>query len=188
MSDIDRELEEICKGSNSTKRYYKGIGMEKFYQQHQKKSLVKYLLPYLRHPRLKNYQLMENHNKTEMIPNKTYIKYIDIDNVFADHFIGKHIKAGGILIGCGKMMGENFVNKDKPTEWTHLMLKFDPSVIVDRKGNVVRGRLEVRTFVICMNKNYIFYKNFENDRRLIMQRQMDKIEVKLKDKYGNIIQ
>jgi len=180
MYNIDQELEIICKESG-TKDFFDSLGLSDFYQNHQPKSLTKYLLPYLRHPRLKYYQLLENHNKPKLEPKKTYIKYINIDKAFIDHEIGSHIKSGGILIGCGKLINDKFIKSNYSLEWSHLMLKFDPSVIVNKKGKVVRGRLEVRTFVIKISKNYIFYRNFENDKRGFMQRQKDKIEVELKD-------
>jgi hypothetical protein len=186
MDQIDRELEEICK-DHSTENFYKEQGLEKFYKNYQRKSLTNYLSKYLQMSRLKDYRLLHNKNKTKLVPKKTYIKYISIDDAYIDKYYDDHIKAGGILIDCGKLIGDKFVSMDDPSEWYCLMLKFDPSVIINKKGQVVRDRLEPRVFFINLSKHYVFFRRFENGFRDLMHRMMEKIEVELIDENGRIV-
>jgi len=161
--------------------------LNKFLQQYKPKSLTKYLTPYMHHQKLKKYQLLKNHNKSELIPTKTYIKYINIDDADDGKFKVEHIKSGGILIGCGKMINNKFVESKNPGEWRYMMLKFDPSPIRNDKGNIIKKRYNPRIFYICVSKYYIFYRIFVNDFRILLEKEKDKIDVELKDRRGNII-
>lgn len=155
--------------------------LDVFFENHQPKSLTKYLSPYLNHRKLKNYKLLEN-NKTSLIPTKTYIKYIVIDDASEGKFRSSHIKAGGILIAGGKYANNKFVESDNPIEWKILKLKFDPSPSLDEKGRPVKR--EPRIFYISMSKYYIFYKNFDNGLRDFLRGQREKIDVQLLDSKG----
>lgn len=187
MDQLESELKEICK-DHSIENFYKKNGLGNFYKKHKPNSLSNYLAPYMRHRRLKNYHLLEYHNKTKIVPTKTYIKYINIDDAKDGNFRSSHIKAGGILIGCGKFVNDKFVELDDPLQWKILKLKFDPSAIIDKKnGKIVRDRIDPRIFHININKNYVFYKNFDNGMYDIMKNRMDRIEVVLCDSKGKIV-
>lgn len=155
-----------------------------FLQTYRPKNLQQYLAPYMRHRKLINYKLLEN-DKTVLVPTKTYIKYIDIDDGVEGKFRSSHIKAGGILIGCGKFIGKKFVELGNPAECTVLKLKFDPSAMLNEKGQIIKERGEARIFYIKTSKYYLFYRSFDNGLRDIMKNRIGEIE--LLDSRGNKI-
>lgn len=119
---------------------------------------------YLKCPKLKNYTFMDN-NIDALVPLKTYVKYVKIDEENTDKKYNTHIKSGGILL-AGGIYRDKFIKRTNNKTWTHLMLKYDPSKITDDNGNIVDGRLdEPIIFTIKIASNYIFYKKFGNDKR-----------------------
>lgn len=170
-----------------SKNNTKDFDLNIFLKNYKPKSLYDDLKVYILHPKLKNYELINYHNKIKLIPKRTYIKYISMENTFKYKNIGNNIKSGGILIGCGKLANDKFVHSNNPNEWRFLLLKFDPSAIIDEKGNLVRPRIEPRTFLINMSKHYIFYRSFQGDARSLMERRKYKIEVEFKDRHGKIV-
>lgn len=137
--------------------------LDNFLNSYRPKSLVRFLKPYLNHRKLLGYQLLESHNKTieNLTVKQTYIKYIKITDAEEGKFKSEHIKAGGILIACGKMINNMFVTSDDPRDWDILKLKFDPSPIFDKKGNVIQERIDPRIYHIKISKYYVFFKKFE---------------------------
>lgn len=168
-NQIKHDLKKICEDTY-TKNFFKEIGLGNFYRTHKAVSLKESLQPYISQRRLANYNLLEKNYYCNLVPNKTYIKYISIDKAFTDKKYDSHIKSGGILIGCGMVCDNKFVSCDDPAKWTYLLLKFDPSAIVNNNGKVVRDRIRPRTFVIKISKCYLFYKLFVNNKRDYMNR------------------
>jgi hypothetical protein len=170
-----------------------------FLQTYRPKSLKQYLAPYMHHRKLVNYALLEN-DKSALICSKTYVKYINIEDASDGKFRSSHIKAGGILIGCGKFVGKKFIETDNPLEWSScvlkrtssessmrsvLKLKFDPSVVRNEKGEIIKERSDAKIFYIKLSKYYIFYRQFDNGIRDIMKNRIGEIE--LLDSKGNKI-
>ena len=158
--------------------------LDTFLKNHKPKSLTKYLSPYMNHRKLKNYFLLEN-DKSELIPTKTYIKYIAIEDASDGKFRSSHIKTGGILIAGGKYSDNKFVESENPLEWKVLKLKFDPSPPLDKKGRPKKR--EPIIFCISMSKYYIFYKKFENGLADYFKAKLENIEVELLDFKGKNI-
>lgn len=143
--------------------------LESFLKNYKPKSLVKYLQPYMTLSKLRRYHLLEDHNKSELIVRRTYVKYIKIDQTFKKKKLCNDVKTGGILIGGGIFQGDKFLNRDDVKEWKYLMLKFDPSFII-QKNKINQQRLDKpRIFFIKMNNNYIFFRRFVNDKRSFME-------------------
>lgn len=156
-----------------------------FLKNYQPKSLVNFLAPYMHHKKLANYTLMEHQNKSDLVPTKTYIKYINIDDAIEGKFRSSHIKAGGILIGCGRLVGKKFIQSNDSRQWRILQLKFDPSAIIDNTGRVVKDRMDPIIFHININKCYVFYKHFDNGMRDFMKNA--RYDVELIDSKGNVV-
>lgn len=115
--------------------------------------------------KLKKYIYLNN-QIDNLIPFKTYIKYIKYDDAFKNNKYDTHIKSGGILL-AGGVYRDKFIKKMDNTKWTHLMLKYDPSKVINEDGNLVDGRLtNPIIFVIKIANNYVFYRKFENDQRI----------------------
>ncbi|AYV85577.1 MAG: hypothetical protein Satyrvirus24_1, partial [Satyrvirus sp.] len=112
-----------------------------------KKRLEDHLKPYLECEKLKSYELLKKENMKELKPQQTYIKYIKFTNEYKDDDYNSHIR-GGLLLQGGIMRGSEFYKKSDQSEWTHLMLKFDPSPIVDKKNRIIERRLD---------EKYIFF-------------------------------
>lgn len=148
-----------------------------------KEDLKTYLAPYMKHKKLINYKLVEKNNRDEILPSKTYIKYIDIDDAKdGEKFRSSHIKSGGFLLGCGKLIGNKFICLDDPKEWKIMKLKFDPSAFVDEKGKV-KKRIDPLVFFINLSKNYVFFRVFQNGMRDMMKN----IEIELVNTKGKVI-
>jgi hypothetical protein len=149
MDQVKLDLEEICK-DRSTENFYKKIGLEDFHKKFKsnRNTLVDYLAPYMRHPKLKDYYLLENHNKLQLNSKKTYIKYIKIDDAIAGNFRSDHIKVGGVLIGCGRAINNKFVESDDPSQWIILRLKYYSSTNA------------IKIVHINVLKCYVFFRNF----------------------------
>ena len=110
--------------------------------------------------KLKKYTWLDN-QIDKLIPQETYVKYIKTADAFKDKKYETHIKAGGILL-AGGIYQDKFVKKIDSRKWTHLMLKYDPDKVRDKNGNLVDARLiDPIIFVIKLNNNYVFYRNFE---------------------------
>lgn len=121
------------------------------------------LTPYLRSPKLKGYQLLTD--KTKLVPMKTYIKYIKPGDVFEGIDWSSHIKAGGILLKGGYYADHQFHQLADPNEWTHLLLKFDPSPMEDEEGNIQERLDKPRIFTIKIDNYHVFYKTFSGNMR-----------------------
>lgn len=170
------KLDYLC-SDNSTHDFFKDLGLESFYKSYKTKNLD--LSKYQNHPLLQNYHLLTD--KKNLNISKTYIKYVSAQKIHRPIIKNKYIKSGGILIGHGKMYGKKFIHLDDPTKSTHLLLKFDPSMMV-KSDNIIK--IEPRIFVIKMSNYYIYYRHYTKSHRDILK---EKIEVILKDKYGNIV-
>jgi hypothetical protein len=134
-----------------------------FFKQFRKnyKPKVLDLSPYLRRPRLNGYKILNE--KKDLVPYKTYVKYINISDAFQDENLDSHIHTGGILLKGGKR-ADKFYEVENPAEWTHLLLKYDPSPIIDEDDNVIRDRLaKPRTFTIKISNYHVFYRTFGNN-------------------------
>lgn len=144
---------------------------QKFRQNYQPKKVD--LTPYLRSPKLRGYSQLKNNS--DLIPLKTYIRYIKPEDIFEGFNWSSHIKAGGILLKGGYYANDKFHPLNNPNEWTHLLLKFDPSPMEDKDGKIHERLSEPRIFSIKINKYYIFYKRFSDDLR----RDFENIKVEL---------
>ena len=149
--------------------------LDEFLKNYKPKSLKKILEPYLQCKKLKSYQLLEHHNKYELVPFSTYIKYIKIDNAFKDKHYSDHVR-GGLLLSGGRYIKGEYTKTDDPSIWTHLMLKFDPTpidddnMVVNRSAALSVKQQAALTFMIQISRCYVFYKKFvnyhdDNDKR-----------------------
>jgi hypothetical protein len=138
--------------------------INQFLKSYRPKNLTTYLVPYLKCVALKGYHLLEHYNADKLIPRRTYVKYIKIDEAFKDGFYDNHIRPGGILIGGGHIINGMFNKTHNNKLWTHLMLKYDPEPLIDETGKIIRERFDKpKIFLIKMSKYYIFYKHFDVD-------------------------
>ena len=136
------------------------------------------LTSYLRCPKLKGYRIMKK--KSELVPLKTYIKYIKLEDANDGFDLSSHIKAGGILLKGGYYSKSKFVNDRNPDRWTHLLLKFDPNPIERYSSDSadddnIQEPIEKRTFSIKISNYHIFYKSFSRGNREFFE----KIDIEL---------
>lgn len=162
------------------------FNLDLFLKDYKPKSLEKFMSPYINHKRLKEYILMDDNNKRNLRSTKTYIKYINIDD--AEKLIPKsnYIKRGGILLGCGKFIGNKFIKSEDMNQWKYLMIKSDPSPLENDDGTANEER-KSRIFFLKISKHYIFYKRFDNSLRDILRRRLEEMDLELKDNQGNIV-
>ena len=125
------------------------------------------LTPYMRSPKLRGYRLLKD--KTDLVLKKTYIKYVKPGDVFDGINWSSHIKAGGILLKGGFYADNQFHQLTNPVEWTHLLLKFDPSPMEDEDGNQYERLAEPRIFTIKIDNYHVFYRTFDGGMRNFMQ-------------------
>ena len=139
--------------------------LNKFLENNKPKSVEKWLGPYMRTDKLDNYMYMKKKKDiARLLPLKTYIKYIRIEDSCGNKKRKKsHIKCGGILISGGTFCNKKYVVLDDPKEWTHLTLKYDPSVTVDPDGKVISDRVVPYVYKIKLSKVHVFYKIFGID-------------------------
>ena len=150
-----------------------------FLNNYKSKSLANELEPYLKCKKLQNYILLTQSNKTNLIHQQTYIKFIKIEESFKDKLYSTHIRSGGILLNGGMMHNDKFKKLDDKNKWTHLLLKYDPAPKVNNKGKVIQARIEPHIYVISLKKCYVFYKIYNTKRNNML----DLLEVILvKDK------
>lgn len=121
------------------------------------------LTPYLRTRKLRGYKLLKNNS--ELIPMKSYIRYVKTEDVFEGIDWNSHIKAGGILLKGGYYANDKFYQLNDQSEWTHLLLKFDPSPMTDDNDNIYERLTKPKIFTIKINKYHIFYKSFNGGLR-----------------------
>lgn len=133
-----------------------------------------YIEPYRLLPRLEEYRLMTS-DKSVLVPNKTFIKYIKIDSAFSSNDLNSHVKTGGFLMNCGQFIKGKFKNSDNPAYWKYAQLKYDPCSFVDAEDNVIMQQVGIKIFYINLRKCYVFYKNLEDNWRDFME----KIEIEL---------
>lgn len=132
-----------------------------FLKSYRPKTLEKELEPYLRCSRLRKYKLLKKNNLDQLVPAKTYIKYVQIDRSFTNTNYKSHIR-GGLLLEGGIMRGLNFVKINNKENWTHLMLKFDPTPVDDNSRDDLK-----RIFCINISNCYVFYRIFGDKRTFL---------------------
>jgi hypothetical protein len=96
-----------------------------------------------------------------LIPNETYIKFININDAFSLEYLEDHISAGGLLIDCGKFIGGKFVGINLEDEWQWLMVLVKKSDINNIRPNknikIVKNKnSNSLIFFVDLSKNYIF--------------------------------
>ncbi|MEM0353953.1 MAG: hypothetical protein QXW79_00090 [Thermoplasmata archaeon] len=129
----------------------KEFDLKKFLKNYMPKKLEKSLSPYLRSERLKNYKLLGYRDRENLVPQKTYIKYVRLTDAFRDKNYDTHIKAGGILLAGGNYIDGQFKKMNEKNKWTHLLLKLN--------------LFDVRIYIINISRYYIFYRVFGTNRR-----------------------
>lgn len=169
--------------ANDVAEFYIQNGLTDFYNSRKKTEVD--MSWYENHDRLKNYTALKC--KSDLVPLKTYVKYISYDNSCKSDKSDKYIMSGGILIGCGKMVGNTFVSVGNPAEYTHLILKFDPKICKYEDGLPVEKKLKSRSFIIKITKNHIYYRYFEKAGKSFFRRQIEKLQISFVDRHGNKI-
>ena len=127
-----------------------------------------YLRPYRCLPRLEGYTLMTA-DKSVLVPNKTFIKYIKIDSAFSSTNLNSHIKTGGFLLSCGKFIGDKYVKNDNPVNWIYAQLKYNPCPFIDEQDNIIVNSSDIKIFYINLRKCYVFYKSLRKGWRDILE-------------------
>ena len=127
------------------------------------KTLKSWLDPYMKTGRLDDYELYTKKNINKLCPNKTYIKYIKINQAHSNKNYSSHIKCGGILLAGGYIIDRKFKKSNDKKSWTHLLLKYDPSDMIDDNGKIIQKNFDPYTYIINMSKVYIFFKLFGYD-------------------------
>ncbi|MEM3062367.1 MAG: hypothetical protein QW303_02305 [Nitrososphaerota archaeon] len=125
--------------------------LKKFLKTYKPKKLEKFLFPYLRSERLRNYRLLGYGDRGNLVPRKTYIKYVKLMDAFQDKNYDSHIRAGGILLAGGTYLDGQFKKLDDKKKWTHLLLKLN--------------LFDIRIYIINISRCYIFYRVFGTNRR-----------------------
>jgi hypothetical protein len=82
------------------------------------------------------------------------------------------IKSGGFLIGGGYYYRGKLVQCRKTEQWTHLVLKFDPSFFNANGG----AKIPAKIFSLSLNKNYVFYYKNQDMRSLIEQMRIELLD------------
>lgn len=124
------------------------------------------LTPYLRSSKLRGYKIMSQNS--DLVPLKTYVKYINKSNALEGYDLSSHIKSGGILLKGGYYANGKFMSDKNSSNWTHLVLKFSPTLPEDDNVHPI----EPHIFNIKMDNYHIFYKRFINKggkKRLFME-------------------
>jgi hypothetical protein len=134
------------------------FNLDEFLHNYEPKSLESELSSYIRNPKLQDYYVMENLD--DIVGTRAYIRYVNIATAFDGTPKESKIKAGGFLIGGGYYYRGKLIQCQKTEHWTHLVLKFDPSLFGDLQ-------LPARIFSVSLSKNYIFYHKNSNMRGLI---------------------
>jgi hypothetical protein len=140
------------------------FNLNTFLKKYKPKSLKEQLKPYLSNSRLKKYTLLEN-NIENIVPACTYIKYINIETAFSNNDYNSHIRTGGILLAGGNIVNSKFQQSNDRETWKYLLIKYDPSIYDDKDAE----RREVRTYIISLKKNYIFYYKFGNNMKELLR-------------------
>lgn len=121
--------------------------------------------PYLKCQRLKGYKMVQK-DLSVMRPHKTYVKFINMHDIYKNNKYDEHIHTGGILLAGGFFQRGSFQKSDDHELWTHLMLIYDPSVTKNKNGQIKRQRFsDPYVFIIRVSDKYIFYKIFRHDMR-----------------------
>lgn len=110
--------------------------------------------PYLKLKKLKGYILLNRKEIDNLDIDRTYIKYIKESDAFVNEEYKSHVHTGGFLLKGGTYIGKRFEGIDNRKHWTHLLLKRIPHVEQNKDK-----KYEIRTFVIKISGNHIFYKH-----------------------------
>jgi hypothetical protein len=126
---------------------------------------------YLKCSKLKKYQVLNKKNIFNLVPFRTYIKFIKSEDLFKDENLKDHIRAGGILL-AGGTYNEKFIRTKNPKNWTHLLLRYEP------KPDLIDGieiKKEPRIYYIRINKYHIFFRNYSRNLRDDLQFILEKM-------------
>lgn len=91
---------------------------------------------YLNTRKLRRYREMTD--IYDLIPKRTYVKYIICGDAFSTKDYESHVRCGGFLIN-GLVFVEKsrkFSTSDDNGEWTHLLIKWEPVKQYDHNGNI----------------------------------------------------
>lgn len=135
----------------------KKFDLDKFLKNYKPKPRLS-IETYLKTKKLSGYNLMIN--VTDLKSDGCYyIKCIHKMDAFSDENYESHVHSGGMFMSGGYYNKRRFVKSKYPTDWTHLMLKFDPPQQVNDLGVIVKDKLEKpRIFFINISEYHIFYK------------------------------
>ena len=131
-----------------------------FLKNYKPKNLENTLEPYTKCNKLKNYKFLNRCMKNKLVSQRTYIKYVKINESFKDKHYDEHIYCGGILLDGGTIKDSKFIKSNDNESWTHLRLKYNLTDIVDNKKKEI---VEPRIYIINISKYYIFYKIFNKN-------------------------
>lgn len=129
------------------------------------------LAPYLKLKKLQGFAVSTKKNRKDLIPGKTYIKYVKYSVAFSDTNYTTHIKSGS-LIGGGIYEKGKFVTTDNENEWTHIRLKFKGTFEEENDEGELENVEREAIFVVSLNNNYIFYRT-----QITLREQLENIDV-----------
>jgi len=142
--------------------------LDKFLQTYKPKKIEDSLEPYLKLPKLKGFTLLKHNSKNtvaleQLLPGKTYIKYIKHADACKDKHYKDHIKSGMLVAGGYFHKGE-FVKSADQTEWTHIVLKYVVNTQPDETDETDQSHRSVdKVFTVSLRTNYIFYVTHKTD-------------------------
>ncbi|AAV50937.1 hypothetical protein [Acanthamoeba castellanii mimivirus] len=114
------------------------------------------LSSYTNHTKLKGYTYITKDDFNNLIPNRTYIKYILRSDVGTENNISKQIHCGGFFLSGGNFSGKKFVQSDDWITWTHLFLKYCPHPESNLNGEFTEHKFYLKT-----TKYYLFYRYYD---------------------------
>jgi len=105
----------------------------------------------LKNKKLKGYNILSKKTIKEIIPGKTYIKYIKN----TANYDVEELQSGGIFVAGGISQKNGFKHMEKSIDWTHLMLK------ICKYDDNSQNDADAYVFVIKISNFHIFYKLFD---------------------------
>jgi hypothetical protein len=120
------------------------------------------LRPYLKLDKLKGYKFVNKGERSVLISNQTYVKYVSMSDAFKDDDLEMHV-GGGVLRAGGIFVNGKFMKTESVEKWTHLLLEFSPyptGRVRTKHGHKNVYEYDRHLFYIKMTSYYLFYKYF----------------------------
>ena len=128
------------------------FNLQSFLESYMPKNIISEMAPYTISKKLAGYTFVDKTSINRIVPGKTYVKYIRINEAFKDTKYDDHIRAGGIVLWGGIVIDGLLEKVSDPKKWTHLVIKYTSSV----DKNITK------IFRLNMSNYYLFYRRFND--------------------------